>query len=161
MSDPETGIGSWSEADVKRALTEGVRPSGVPLAPQMPVAFYKILTPRDLDAVAAYIKTAAPVRNQVPPPVYKAAKADRRGGMPYSTAPSSAAPRPRSRNHETRKRWFGRTPTSSRGNSTLGIDLQRQGLRSWIGTVPGSGCAPQPEPARWPRLAARADPPQS
>ena len=54
--DPETGIGSWSDADIKRALTEGVRPSGVPLAPQMPFAFYKILTPRDLDAVAAYIK---------------------------------------------------------------------------------------------------------
>jgi hypothetical protein len=39
----------------------------------MPFAFYKILTPRDLDAVAAYIKSVAPVRNQVPPPVYKAA----------------------------------------------------------------------------------------
>jgi len=70
--DPETGIGTWSESDIKRALTEGVRPSGVPLAPQMPFAFYKILTPRDLDAVAAYIKSIAPVRNQVPPPVYKA-----------------------------------------------------------------------------------------
>ena len=70
--DPETGIGTWSEGDIKRALTEGVRPSGVPLAPQMPFAFYKILTPRDLDAVAAYIKSVTPVRNQVPPPVYKA-----------------------------------------------------------------------------------------
>ena len=70
--DPETGIGTWSEGDIKRALTEGVRPSGVPLAPQMPFAFYKILTLRDLDAVAAYIKSIAPVRNQVPPPVYKA-----------------------------------------------------------------------------------------
>jgi mono/diheme cytochrome c family protein len=70
--DPETGIGTWSESDIKRALTEGVRPSGVPLAPQMPFAFYKILTLRDLDAVAAYIKSIAPVRNQVPPPVYKA-----------------------------------------------------------------------------------------
>jgi len=72
-SDPETGIGAWSEADIKRALTEGVRPSGVNLAPQMPFAFYKILTPRDLDAVAAYLKSVAPVRNQVPPPVYKTA----------------------------------------------------------------------------------------
>src|SRR5262249_18703222 len=71
-SDPETGIGSWSEADIKRALTEGVRPNGIPLAPQMPFAFYKILTPRDLDAVAAYTKSIAPVRNPVPPPVYKA-----------------------------------------------------------------------------------------
>ena len=70
--DPETGIGNWSEADIKRALTQGVRPNGVPLAPQMPFAFYKILTPRDLDAVAAYIKSVTPVRNQVPPPVYKA-----------------------------------------------------------------------------------------
>ena len=70
--DPETGIGSWSEADIKRALTDGVRPSGVPLAPQMPFAFYKILTAADLDAVAAYLKSVAPVRNQVTPPVYKA-----------------------------------------------------------------------------------------
>jgi mono/diheme cytochrome c family protein len=71
--DRETGIGAWTEADLKRALTEGVRPTGVPLAPQMPVAFYKILTPRDLDAVAAYIRSVAPVRNEVQPPVYKAA----------------------------------------------------------------------------------------
>jgi mono/diheme cytochrome c family protein len=70
--DRATGIGSWSEADLKRALTEGVRPSGVHLAPQMPFAFYKILTPRDLDAVVAYIRSAEPVSNQVPPPVYKA-----------------------------------------------------------------------------------------
>jgi hypothetical protein len=39
----------------------------------MPFAFYKILAPRDLDAVAVYIKSVAPVRNQVSPPVYKAA----------------------------------------------------------------------------------------
>src|SRR5215470_17982473 len=71
--DRETGIGAWSEADLKRALTEGVRPSGVPLAPQMPFAFYKILTPHDLDAVVAYIRSATPVRNGVPLPVYKAA----------------------------------------------------------------------------------------
>jgi mono/diheme cytochrome c family protein len=70
--DRETGIGSWSETDLKRALTEGVRPSGVNLAPQMPFAFYKILTPRDLDAVVAYVRSVEPVRNQVPPPVYKA-----------------------------------------------------------------------------------------
>ena len=37
------------------------------------IAFYKILTPRDLDAVVAYIKSVAPVRNEVQPPIYKAA----------------------------------------------------------------------------------------
>jgi mono/diheme cytochrome c family protein len=71
--DRETGIGSWKDDDLKRALTEGVRPSGVPLAPQMPFPFYRILTPGDADALIAYIRTLAPVKNEVSPPVYKAA----------------------------------------------------------------------------------------
>jgi mono/diheme cytochrome c family protein len=71
--DRDTGIGAWNEADLKRALIDGVRPNGVPLAPQMPFGFYKVLTPRDLDAVVAYVRTIAPVRNEVQPPVYKAA----------------------------------------------------------------------------------------
>jgi mono/diheme cytochrome c family protein len=71
--DRETGIGSWSEADLKRFLTEGVRPSGVHVAPQMPFVFYKVLTARDLDAVVAFVRSVAPQRKEVPPPVYKAA----------------------------------------------------------------------------------------
>jgi mono/diheme cytochrome c family protein len=71
--DPDTGIGAWSADDLKRSLVEGVRPNGVPLAPQMPFAFYKILTPGDLDAVAAYIRSVQPVKNEVQPPIYKAA----------------------------------------------------------------------------------------
>ncbi len=70
--DRETGIGNWSGADVKRALTEGVRPTGVQLATTMPYALYKVLTPRDLDAVVAYIRSVAPIRNQVEGPLYKA-----------------------------------------------------------------------------------------
>ena len=50
--DQDTGIGTWSEHDLKRALIEGARPGharlgGVPLVPQMPFNFYKILLPRD------------------------------------------------------------------------------------------------------------------
>jgi len=71
--DRETGIGAWSDADLKRLMVEGVRPNGVPIAPQMPYAFYKIMTPRDLDALAAYVRSVAPVKNAVQPPVYKAA----------------------------------------------------------------------------------------
>ena len=43
-----------------------------PLAPQMPFPFYKILTPRDLDAVVSFVRSVQPVRNEVQPPVYKA-----------------------------------------------------------------------------------------
>lgn len=71
--DKETGIGAWSEADIKRALQHGVRPNGVPLAPIMPSAFYKVFTPRDLDAVVAYLRSVPPVKNAVQPPVYKTA----------------------------------------------------------------------------------------
>jgi mono/diheme cytochrome c family protein len=70
--DRDTGIGAWSADDVKRLMTEGKRPNGVPVAPQMPYGFYKILTPGDLDAIVAYVRTVEPLRHEVPPPVYKA-----------------------------------------------------------------------------------------
>ena len=75
--DRETGIGSWSDAEIKRALVEGMRPdhghlAGVPLAAIMPANFYKALLPDDLDAIVAYLRTVKPVRNEVPEPVYKA-----------------------------------------------------------------------------------------
>src|SRR6266404_1349953 len=75
--DAETGIGSWSDAEIRRALVEGVRPdhgrlAGVPLAAIMPANFYKALLPGDLDAVVAYLRTVKMIRNEAPYPVYKA-----------------------------------------------------------------------------------------
>jgi mono/diheme cytochrome c family protein len=69
--DKETGIGGWTVADMKRLLTEGKRPNGIPVAEQMPYPHYKILTPRDLEAVAAYSLSVAAVRNEVAAPVYR------------------------------------------------------------------------------------------
>jgi len=71
--DRETGIGAWSDGDIKRSITDGVHRQGRPISPQMPFPFYKILTPGDLDALVAYLRSLAPVRNEVQPPVYKAA----------------------------------------------------------------------------------------
>jgi mono/diheme cytochrome c family protein len=76
--DRDTGIGSWSDAEIKHALVEGTRPNhgrlaGVPLAAIMPANFYKALLPDDLDAIVAYLHTVKPVRNEVADPVYKAA----------------------------------------------------------------------------------------
>lgn len=70
--DRETGIGGWTEAQLKTFMTTGVRPDGVPVAPLMPTGYYKILTPGDLDAIVAYLRTLKPVRNAVPAPVYRA-----------------------------------------------------------------------------------------
>src|SRR3954452_10967200 len=69
--DRETGIGSWSDAEIKRALIEGSRPdhgrlAGVTLAAIMPTNFYKALLPDDLDAIIVYLRGVKPIRNQVP-----------------------------------------------------------------------------------------------
>lgn len=59
--DAESGIRKWSDADIKRALTEGVRPKGVKLAFIMPYPLYRVMTPRDLDAVVAWLRTLPPL----------------------------------------------------------------------------------------------------
>jgi mono/diheme cytochrome c family protein len=69
--DKETGIGAWNAADIKKALVQGVRPNGVPIAAIMPSAFYGILTSGDLDATVAYLQSLKPVTNKVPDPIYK------------------------------------------------------------------------------------------
>src|SRR6266851_1155153 len=84
-TDKETGIGTWSEADIKKLLTTGMRPNGVPVAQIMPTDFYKVLTPGDLDAIAAYVHSLPPVKNQVPAPVYKIA-------LPPMEVPNASKP---------------------------------------------------------------------
>ena len=63
--DPETGIGLWSDADIKIAITKGMTSGGEHLSPPMPYAFYKNMTAEDLDAVVAYLRTIPPIRNSV------------------------------------------------------------------------------------------------
>src|SRR6195952_3292950 len=75
--DIETGTGSWSDAEIKRALVEGLRPNhgrlaGVPLAAIMPANFYKALCRGALAPVLPYLRSVKPIRNQVADPVYKA-----------------------------------------------------------------------------------------
>ncbi len=69
--DKETGIGKYSDADIKKVLRKGIKPNGVPVAMVMPSGFYEIMTDRDLNAVVAYLRTIKPIKNKVPDPVYK------------------------------------------------------------------------------------------
>ena len=71
--DKETGIGNWSNADIEKALRKGERPSGVRLAAIMPSDFYEIMTPSDMSAVIAYLKTVKPVKQTFPDPIYRIA----------------------------------------------------------------------------------------
>ncbi len=69
--DKETGIGKWSDADIKKLLRQGIKPNGTPIATVMPTGFYDIITERDLNAIVAYLRTLKPIKNKVPDPVYK------------------------------------------------------------------------------------------
>src|SRR5205823_14477829 len=53
--DPEDGVGKWSDAEIKRATTAGIRPDGTRLSPAMPYPWYKGLRAADLDAMIAYL----------------------------------------------------------------------------------------------------------
>ncbi|MFK4499927.1 mono/diheme cytochrome c family protein [Bradyrhizobium japonicum] len=71
--DKDTGIGNWSDAELKRFLVSGNRPNGTKVAPIMPTAFYTVLTVRDLDALTAYLRSVPAVRHETPAPEYRIA----------------------------------------------------------------------------------------
>lgn len=66
--DKETGLGDWSDEDIAKAITTGVRPDGRILAPPMPVDQFKHMTHADALAIAAYLKTLPPVKHAVAGP---------------------------------------------------------------------------------------------
>jgi mono/diheme cytochrome c family protein len=66
-SDTETGIGAWSEAELVRAIRNGVRRDGRLLAPVMPYEWFHRMSDADAFAVARYLKSLPPVHNEVRP----------------------------------------------------------------------------------------------
>jgi mono/diheme cytochrome c family protein len=63
----ETGIGEWSDDQIKRVLTQGVRIDGRRIF-LMPWEYYTSMTADDLDAVVHYLQNdVAAVENSVPP----------------------------------------------------------------------------------------------
>ena len=63
--DRETGIGGWTDAQIKAAITSGVRADGTKLRPPMAFAYYKNITDADLDALVAYLRSVKPVKNDL------------------------------------------------------------------------------------------------
>jgi mono/diheme cytochrome c family protein len=59
--DRADGIGSWTDKDIKTAITQGVTPRGLRLNSYMPSAYFSGMTPDDLDAIVAYLRTLKPL----------------------------------------------------------------------------------------------------
>jgi cytochrome c553 len=63
--DPETGLGSWSEAEIVRAIRNGQSRDGRLLAPVMPYEWFHEMSDDDAFAVARYLKSLPPAQHQV------------------------------------------------------------------------------------------------
>ena len=128
--DKETGIGGWTDAQIKHLLRTGQRPNGVQVAEVMPTAFYGVLTERDMDAIVAYLRTVKPVKNKVPDPIYKMQ-------LPHHAFPGSEKPFTEAMLSDKVKKGFYlataahcmecHTPFGARGKDFVG-DLGKGGM---------------------------------
>ena len=97
--DRATGIGAWSDAEIKRALQKGQKPNGIQMAEVMPSGFYEILTPRDLDGIVAHLRSIPAVSNKVKDPIYKMQ-------IPHQVFPGAEKPMPEADMADKVKRGF-------------------------------------------------------
>jgi cytochrome c2 len=68
-SDKATGLGAWTDDEIKRVITRGTLRDGTRLLPfPMDWASYSTMKADDLNAIVAYLRTVPPVRNKVPAP---------------------------------------------------------------------------------------------
>ncbi len=84
------GIRDWSDGELFRLITTGVRKDGTAIFPVMPYPYYGRLDPEDVKDVIAYLRSLAPIENHVP---------ESRSDFPMSviikTIPAPAQPRKR------------------------------------------------------------------
>lgn len=68
-SDKETGLGNWTDDQIKTFVTKGIRRDGSRMLPfPMPWPAYTSLNEDDLNAMVAYLRTIPPVYNKIPEP---------------------------------------------------------------------------------------------
>jgi hypothetical protein len=56
-SDPEDGLGKWTDEQIKVSITDGKRPDGTALNRIMAFDWYRGITQPDLDSIVAYLRT--------------------------------------------------------------------------------------------------------
>lgn len=58
---PVDGLGKWTDAQIKKAITIGMRPDGTKLNPPMAYGLYKTMKDSDLNAIIAYLRSLKPL----------------------------------------------------------------------------------------------------
>jgi mono/diheme cytochrome c family protein len=66
-SDPETGLGNWTDDQIARAIREGVDNKGRALFPIMPYQEFRSVSDEDIASVVVYVRTLPAVHHVLPP----------------------------------------------------------------------------------------------
>jgi mono/diheme cytochrome c family protein len=64
--DKESGLGNWTDKQIRDALVAGRRPDGSRIVPVMPYEAYSGMAEDDLSALIAYLRTLKPVKKTTP-----------------------------------------------------------------------------------------------
>jgi mono/diheme cytochrome c family protein len=64
--DRETGVGSFTDDQLARAIREGISHDGQTLFPMMPYTHYRQMSDEDLASVIVYLRSLPPIRNALP-----------------------------------------------------------------------------------------------
>ncbi len=69
--DKATGIGGWTDEQIRNAIRDGRRPDNTVIGPPMPIEFYNRMGDDDVNALVAYLRTIKPIKHQVVRSNYK------------------------------------------------------------------------------------------
>jgi mono/diheme cytochrome c family protein len=67
---PGGRVAEWSDADLAKAIREGIRPDGTVIGPPMPIGLYRGLSDDDLMSMVMFLRTVAASDNIVPASTY-------------------------------------------------------------------------------------------
>lgn len=65
-SDPDFGLGKWTDGEIIRAVREGVDRNGDALFPMMPYQHMRSMSDDDVNAVVVFLRTLKPIHKGVP-----------------------------------------------------------------------------------------------
>lgn len=68
---PAGAVSGWSDAELARAIREGLRPDGTLIGPPMPFSMYRDLGDDDLASIVMFLRSLDPVANEVPASEYR------------------------------------------------------------------------------------------
>lgn len=83
--DSATGIGSWTDDEIARAIAFGIGKDGDTLYPIMPYYEYNKLTKEDVYSIVAYLRTLKPISNKIPERKLKSFASIERGQFHFTS----------------------------------------------------------------------------